>query len=46
MAERQKNGKFSLNGKFGQNGKFGHSCARVTKGKLYDPGSEIMLLYI
>ena len=36
VAERQKNGKFSLNGKFGQNGKFGHSCVRVTKGKLYD----------
>ena len=24
------------NGKFGQNGKLGHSCARVTKSRLYD----------
>ena len=31
MAERQRNGKFSLNGKFGQNGKLGHSCVRVTR---------------
>ena len=46
MAGGQRNGKFSLNGKFGQNGKFclngklGHSCARVTKSKLYDSRSR------
>ena len=33
LAER--NAKFSQNGKFGQNGKLGHSCANVTKDKLY-----------
>ena len=25
-----------MNGKFSQNGKLGHSCARVTKNRLYD----------
>ena len=46
VAEGQRNGKFSLNGKFGQNGKLGHSCVRVTKGRLYDSWSEIVLLCI
>ena len=35
VAERQRNGKFSLNGEFGQNGKLGHPCVRVTKDRLY-----------
>ena len=30
MVEGQRNGKFC------QNGKLGHSCARVTKSRLYD----------
>ena len=33
---RKRNGKVSQNGKFDKNGKLGHSCAKVTKGRLYD----------
>ena len=37
VTEGQRNGKFSLNGKLG------HLCAKVTKSRLYDSQSEIML---